>query len=110
LLPGRAEDPDFVFRFSPGSIAELERAGPGVGDVALRLFELILDEDENTRIDIRLVATFWRLAQRGYVRLLLSSGARVAAFAAGHGVSGFHSLRERVGALRRREPYPWECS
>jgi hypothetical protein len=51
---------------------------------------------------------FARLARRGYVRLLLGSGPRVAAFAARHGARGILSLRNLVRGLARTEPFDWE--
>jgi hypothetical protein len=108
LRPGRATDPDFVFRFTPDAIHELGRAGRDVGDFALRVFELMLDPREERRIGFRIAAPFADLARRGYVSLLLSSGPRVLAFAARHGVKGLVSLRRLVGALRRTEPFDWE--
>lgn len=108
LLPGPAQDPDFVFRFTPASIRELESAGPAVADFAVRLFELMIDPDEARRVDLRIAASFGRLWRRGYVDLLLTAGPRLAAFAARHGVAGPASLARVVAALRRVEPFVWE--
>jgi hypothetical protein len=110
LRPGLAERPDFVFRFSPASIRELEQAGDQVGDFAVRLFELMLEPEPERQVGFRIVAGFTRLLRRGYVGLLLSSGPRVAAFAARNGVTGLASLRRLVNALRRSEPWDWEVS
>jgi hypothetical protein len=108
LRPGRVEDPDFMFRFSPASIVALGEAGSRIDDFAVRLFELMLDPDEERRIGFRIVASFGRLLRRGYVRLLLEAGPRVAAFAASHGVTGLRAIRNLVVELARREPQPWE--
>ena len=108
LRPGSAARPDFAFRFSPASIRELEQAGDQVGDFAVRLFELMLEPEPERQVGIRIVAGFTRLLRRGYVGLLLSSGPRVATFAARNGVTGLASLRRLVNALRSREPHDWE--
>ncbi len=108
LRPGRPPDPDFVFLFAPASIHELAAAGREVGEFAVRLFELMIDPDEERQIGFRITAPFARLARRGYVRLLLGSGPRVAAFAASHGVRGVVSLRNLVRGLARAEPFDWE--
>lgn len=108
LLPGPTPDPDFVFRFTPAAIRELGEAGSEIGDFAVRLFELMIDPDENRRVGFRIAVSFARLVRRGYLRLLLASGPRVAAFASRHGVGGVRSLRALVRALRRVEPFPWE--
>jgi hypothetical protein len=108
LRPGRTPDPDFVFRFTPASIHELAGAGSAVGDFAVCLFELMVDPDEERRVAFRIAAPFSRLARRGYVRLLLESGPRVAAFAARHGITGLRSLHRLVRAVRHAEPFEWE--
>ena len=109
LRPGHAPDPDFVFLFGPTSIGALADAGREVGDFALRLFELMIDPDEERRVGFRIAVPFVRLARRGYVGLLLGSGPRVAAFAARHGVRGVLSLRNLVRGLARAEPFDWEA-
>jgi hypothetical protein len=110
LRPGPAARPDFVFRFSPASIRELEQAGDRVGDFAVRLFELMLEAEPERQVGFRIVAGMTRLLRRGYVGLLLSSGPQVAALAARNGVTGLASLRRLVNSLRRSEPYDWEVA
>ena len=110
LRPGPAAHPDFVFRFSPAAIGELEQAGDQVGEFAVRLFELMLEVDPERQVGFRIVAGFTRLLRRGYVGLLLSSGPQVAAFAARNGVTGLTSLRRLVSAMRRSEPHDWEVA
>jgi hypothetical protein len=109
LRRGRARDPDLVFRFTPAAIDALADAGDDVADFAIRLFELMIDPDESRHVGFRPVASFWRLAQRGYVRLLVQRGGpRVFAFAARHGIGGLAGVRRLVGALGRLEPFDWE--
>lgn len=108
LRPGRAPDPDFVFRFAPESVRALESAGETVGDFAVRLFELMIDPDPSRRVELRIAASFPRLLRRGYVDLLFAAGPQVSAFAARHGVRGLGALARLVSALRRREPFDWE--
>jgi hypothetical protein len=61
-------------------------------------------------VGFRTVASFGRLARRGYVRLLVwHGGPRVFAFAARHGIAGLGALRAIVAALGRMEPFDWEC-
>ena len=59
-------------------------------------------------IDLRVVAPFWRLLRRGYVRLLLAGGPKVLAFGARHGVGDLAALRRLVAAQRSDEPATWE--
>ncbi len=108
LLPGPADDPDFMFRFTPASVRALHEVEGGVGDFAVRLFELMIDPDPEVRVGFRIVASFARLAYRGYTRLLLESGPALAEFAASHGVVGLGSLRRVIAALRESEPAEWE--
>jgi len=106
---GRARDPDLVFRFTPAAIEALAESGDGVADFAIRLFELMIDPDESRHVGFRAVASFARLARRGYVRLLVQDGGpRVFSFAARHGIAGLGALRGIVAALAQRGPYDWE--
>jgi hypothetical protein len=82
LLPGAGSDPDFVFRFTPGAVARLDAVQGGVGEFAVELFALILEEDPELRVGFRIAAGFPRLMRRGYLRLLLTAGPRVLAFGA----------------------------
>lgn len=107
LRPGPDPDPDLVFRFPPGAVQALARTRGGVGEFAVRLFELMIDPDPERHVDFRIVAPFWRLARRGYVRLLLAAGPRVAAFGVSHGVRGLADLRRLVRGLRR-DPFEFE--
>ncbi len=108
LRPGRAADPDFVFRFGAESIAALEAAGEDVGDFAVCLFEWMIHPDPDLRIDFRIVAGFPRLLRNGYVGLLARAGPQVAAFGARHGITGLGPLRRLVRLLRRSQPFAWE--
>jgi hypothetical protein len=109
LERGRAADPDFAFRFTPEAITELAAVEGGFGDVAVVLFELIASAEPPRRVEFRIVAPFWRLVLRGYLRLLLAAGPRVVAFGATHGVRTVTALARLVADLRRREPADWEC-
>lgn len=108
LLPGAAADPDFVFRFTPASVEVLEEGEGGIGEFAVALFALILEDDPTQRVGFRISADFLRLARRGYVRLLLAAGPRVMAFGAAHGIRHLAALRRFVADLRTREPKEWE--
>jgi hypothetical protein len=108
LEPGRAEDPDFVFRFGPESIAALEAAGQDSGDFAVCLFDWMIHPDPDLRVDFRIAGSIPRLVRNGYVGLLRRAGPKPAAFAAAHGVSNLRALRRLIRALRRREPFAWE--
>lgn len=108
LQPGDVPDPDFVFRFSPGSIDRLERVEGSVGAFAAELFGLIVGEHPDARVDLRIAAPFPRLVQRGYVRLLVASGWRVLAFGARHGIRSLGQLRRLVETLTKRPPDSWE--
>jgi hypothetical protein len=110
LLPGGVRDPDFVFRFTPGAVERLENVRGGIGDFAVELFTLMLEEDSELQVGFRIVAGFPRLALRGYVRLLLAAGPRVVAFGATHGVGSLAALRRFVAQLRARGPADWESA
>jgi hypothetical protein len=100
LLPGRARDPDLAFRFTPASVTRLAAVGGGVGEFAVELFARIVDPLESERIELRIVAPFTRLVRRGYVRLLLAAGPKVAAFGAARGIRTLGDLRRLLGRLR----------
>lgn len=108
LLPGRPQDPDLVFRFTPAAIERLEGVNGGIGEFAVALFEAAIAEDEAARVDLRVVAPFHRLALRGYLRLLLDAGPAVLRFGARHGVATLGALRRLVSELRSRPPGSFE--
>lgn len=110
LLPGVAEDPDFVFRFTPAAIERLESVGEGMDDFAVELFHLMLEESKDEGVAFRVVAGFPRLLRRGYVRLLLSAGPRVIAFGEALGILNLNDLRKLVSSSCSREPMTWEKS
>lgn len=105
LLPGAADDPDLVFRFTPESIERLETVEGDIGDFAVALFSLM---DEGG-VELRIVAGFRRLARRGYVKLLLVAGPSVLAFGAAHGIRTLGALARLVRRLRDRAPEDWEA-
>ncbi len=108
LLPGSATDPDFAVRFPRAAIARLEAVRGGAGDFAAELFTLVLTDDPETRVDLRIAAGFARLLRRGYVRLLLVAGPRVRALGAAHGVIGMRGLQRLIASLRRSDREAWE--
>jgi hypothetical protein len=101
LLPGAAEDPDFVFRFTPGAIARLSAVRGNAGDFAAELFTLAWSDDSTVRVSIRITCGFARLLRRGYVRLLLAAGPRARAIAAANGVDGMSSIQHLVATMRK---------
>ena len=103
LLPGAAEDPDFVFRFTPGAIARLSAVRGNAGDFAAELFTLAWSDDSTVRVSIRITCGFARLLRRGYVRLLLAAGPRARAIAAAHGVEGMSSIQHLVATMRKHD-------
>ncbi len=109
LLPGAAEDPDFVFRFSLAAIDRLA-AVPGhlAGDFAAELFALIMSEDRDVHIGFRVEAGFSRLLRRGYVRLLLAAAPRMRELGASYGALGMSSLEQLVSTMRGIDRRPWE--
>jgi hypothetical protein len=54
------------------------------------------------------VASYATLVRHGHVRLLLTSGPKVLAYGAGHGIRTPGQLRELVRNMRRRAPADWE--
>jgi hypothetical protein len=108
LLRGRARDPDFVFRFSPGAVARLAGVRGEVEDFAVELFARIVEPRRAERVDFRVAAPFARLAERGYVRLLLGAGPKVAAVALARGLTTIGRVRRLVERSRQRRPARWE--
>jgi hypothetical protein len=108
LLPGATPDPDFAFRFTPGSIERLEAVRGDAGDFAAELFELAMSEDSRTRVELRVASSFSRLVRRGYVRLLLAAGSRVRAIGAAHGILGLKDLARFAMRSRRSARHRWE--
>jgi hypothetical protein len=110
LLPCAAEDPDFVFRFTPAAVQRLEDVERGMDDFAVELFRLMFEESIDEGVGIRIVAGFPRLLQRGYVRLLLSAGPGVLVFGTARGVFTLRGLRRLVTSTRSTELMEWEKS
>jgi hypothetical protein len=108
LLPGRSEDPDFVFRFPPEAVRRLADVEGDVADFAIALFEGIDSDDPDARIDLRIAASFPRLLRRGYVKLILAAGPRLLALGAARGWRGLSGLRRLVESARRTRPEDWE--
>lgn len=109
LVEGRCPDPDFAFRFTPAAVTRLAAVeGDDVGDFAVALFSCIVDADESARVDLRIVASFFRLARRGYVRLLLAAGPKIVAFGAARGVRTIGELARLVARMRAEGPATWE--
>jgi len=101
LVPGRAEDPDFEFVFTPEAVDRLADTEGGIADFAITLFDLIEHPDPEVRVGFRVVAPFKRLARRGYVRVLAAAGPRVWAYGAARSVRGLGALRRLVERHRR---------
>jgi len=110
LRPGRAEDPDLAFCFTPAAIDRVAAVEGGVGDFAVALFECIGSEDPELRVEFRVVAPFSRLVRRGYVGLLVAAGPKVAAYGLRRGIVSVGQLRRLVESLRASGPAPWEGS
>jgi len=108
LRPGRAPDPDLVFRFTPRAVARLAAVRGDVGDFAVELFARIAEPRRTERVDFRVAVPFTRLVERGYVRLLLRAGPKVAAFALAHGLTSIGRLRRLGERSRRKGPARWE--
>ncbi len=108
LAPGRATNPDFVFRFTPPSVTCLAEADGSIGTFAVELFRLMTEAPETSRVQMRIAAPFPQLVRRGYLSLLAAGGLRVLAFGATRGVRTVGQLRTLVETLRRSEPEPWE--
>lgn len=108
LERGGDPDPDLAFRFTPPAVDRLAAVRGGVGEFAVALFALALEEDADARVEIRVRAPFWRLLRRGYVTLLLRAGPKVAAFGAAHGVHSLAGLRRLVREARARPVDSWE--
>jgi hypothetical protein len=108
LLEGKADDPDFAFRFTPKSIDRLSRVqGSDVADFAVELFECIVSEDPDLQVGLRIISGFTKLFWRGYVTLLMKGGPRVLAYGASRGVNSVGDLRRFLKQSRASDPR-WE--
>ncbi len=106
LVRGVCADPDFVLRFTPGSVQVLEDVGGGIGEFAAALLGLVVSENPERRVEVWIVASFARLAARGYVKLLLAGGPKLLASGADRGVADIRSIARAVGEWRNEEPPP----
>jgi len=100
MRPGAARDPDFAFRFTPATIQRLAEVKGDIADVAVALFDLIAAKDEDAQVGFRIVAPFWRLVHRGYVRLLLAGGAKLLAYGTTRGVRTLADVERLVAQSR----------
>jgi len=108
LEPGKVDDPDFVFRFAPGAVRRLRRVKGGIGEFAAELFSLADGADPEHHVDLRVVASFSRLRERGYLRLLVRAGPRVAAYGLSRGIFSVADVGKLVRQARDTSPYEWE--
>ena len=104
LLPGPTKKPDFAFRFSPHAIDKLAAAHGGIDAVAVELFDLILADE----VDFRINASFWRLVRHGHLRLVLEAGPKVFAYGARHGVRTLGQLRAVAKSVSSSQQAAWE--
>lgn len=104
LRPGPAPDPDFAFCFTPEAIDALAAVEGGIDDVAVRLFDLILEGE----VGFRIIASFWRLIRHGHLRLVLEAGPKVMAYGAQHGIRTLGQLTEFVRQIRSSTPMSCE--
>jgi hypothetical protein len=108
LLPGKASDPDFAFRFTPKSIERLSKVeGHDLADFAVELFECIVSEDPELQVGLRIISSFTKLFWRGYVTLLMKGGPRVLAYGASRGVHSAGDLRRFLKQSRASDSR-WE--
>lgn len=108
LVPGKAQEPDFVFRFAPGAVTRLQAVEGGLGDFAAELFSLFEEEDPDQRVDLRVAAPFAQLRKHGFLKLLLSAGPKAAAFGFRRGVFSVTGLAKLVRNARRAPVFDWE--
>lgn len=101
LEPGRAEDPDLVFHFTPGAVERITQVDGDMANFAIALFDAALDDDPGRNLGLEVVAPFSRLARRGYLRLLWAGGGPLLAFGANHGIRTIGQLRDLVASVRR---------
>jgi len=104
LRHGPAPDPDFAFCFTHEAIDALASVEGGIGDVAVRLFDLILEGE----VGFRIIASFWRLIRHGHLRLVLEGGPKVVAYGAQHGIRTLGQLAAFVRQIRSSTPMPCE--
>ncbi len=108
ILPGAAHDPDLAFRFTPIAIQRLAEAQGDLADIAVVLFDLIANDDEDVRIGFRVVAPFWRLARHGYLGLLVIAGPKLVAYGVRHGLRTLADLQRLIAASQASAPAEWE--
>jgi len=108
LEAGKVEDPDFVFRFTPGAVRRLQAIEGGIAEFAAELLLLIDETDSTQRIELRVAAPFSRLKERGYLQLLMDAGPKLVRLALSRGIFSISGVRELVRSARDAPPFPWE--
>lgn len=100
--PGEAADPDIRFWVPAGAMQKLLLPqGKTIGEVGIRIFELVLSDDTELKIKFKVRAPFLRLWKRGYFTVLAAGGPSVAKFLASHGWGSLPRLREQIAQWRR---------
>jgi hypothetical protein len=108
LEPGKVKDPDFVLRFSPGAVQRLKSVEGGIAAFAAELLALSEEAEPDQRVDLRVVASFSRLRERGFLRLLGKAGPKIIAYGLSRGVFSFVDIGKLVRRARATPAYKWE--
>lgn len=101
LREGESAHPDVVFILTEAAAKDLvTRKFDTVGQVGLHIFEKILSNDPNQKIQIRLKAGVLSLVTGGYFGVLTAGGADVAKFLATRGLGSMGKLKDAISKLR----------
>jgi hypothetical protein len=99
LVPGKATDPDFELRISPGAVDSIcARPDADLGDLGVAFFEHIKTRDPEQKIRVTLHSGLVKLTRRGWLTLLARGGKKVVAWMANKGLRGAGAI---AGALAR---------
>lgn len=101
LREGAASSPDVIFVLPEVAANELvTKDFATIGQVGLHIFEKILSNDPDQKIQIRLKAGVLSLVTGGYFGVLTSGGSDVAKFLASKGLGSMGRLKDAVSKLK----------
>ena len=101
IRQGAPLSPDVVFTLPEAALKDLlTRNFNTIGQVGLHIFEKILSNDPNQKVQISLKANILSLVTGGYFGVLTAGGSEVAKFLATKGLGSMSKLRDAISKLR----------